>query len=137
MLGLRAAGHRKHQFFQRVFSWVVVLEYNSHFLILSCVRRKTSPVQENHCNMLCFKGANFGWASEVSRFLEQPCVLREKERSVPSPNRGCGIWSPLCYAFQNVSFVRGGFIKGRARPPLGYLGSQWGLFCCHHDGGGH
>lgn len=109
------------------------MEYNSHFLILSSVRRKTSPVQENHCKMLCFKGANFGWASEVSKSSRTAAVLRGKERSVPSPNRGCDISSPLCHAFPNVSFMQWVLSRG-ASPPWGHSGSQWGLFCCHHDG---
>lgn len=71
----------KAPFLYSIFLLVVVLEYNSHFLVLSSLRRKTSPVQENHCNLLCFKGTNFGWASEVSSCLEQSRVLRGKERS--------------------------------------------------------
>lgn len=93
-LGLRAAGKLKHPVFYRIFSLVVVLGCNSLFLILSSLRRKTSPVQENHRNMLCFKGANFGRASEVSRFLVWSRILKGKERSTPFLHRGWDSCSP-------------------------------------------
>lgn len=87
------------------------MEYNSHFLILSSVRRKTSPVQENHCKMLCFKGANFGWTSEVSRVLERPLFSEGKREASLHPTEAVASRAHFVMLSQ-MSHSCNGFYRG-------------------------